>query len=310
MRGEVETLKKIPFRVTPMLATLEAKPFSRANWIYEEKYDGVRMLAYKEGLHVQLISRNSIDRTERYPKIAEAIRKLKAETIALDGEIVVFDSKHISRFQMLQQGKGEPEYAVFDCLFHEGKDLRRDPLRQRRKTLEGISGLDGRLFLSAKVGADGVKAFQIARKRGYEGIVCKNLDSVYESRRSREWLKVKVQHEQEFVIGGYTKPQGARTVLGALLIGVYTKKGLHFAGKVGTGFDEETLKSLRAKLRPLLAKESPFLGPVKERDVTFVKPKLVAQISFTEWTKDEKLRHPVYLGLRDDKQAREVRREG
>ena len=301
---------KIPFRVAPMLATLVDTPFDRANWIFEEKYDGVRMLAYKEGPSVSLTSRNAIDRTERYPKIAKAIQQLKPDTLLLDGEVVIFDAKNVSRFQLLQGGKGKPEFAIFDCLYRDGKDMRKEPLAARRKVLEGLAHIEGRLRISAKLAADGIKAFQIASQRGLEGVIGKNLSSVYESRRSREWLKVKVHHEQEFVIGGFTKPQGSRTDFGALLLGVYGKKGLQYAGKVGTGFDEETLNRLRRRFQSLIQAKSPFIGETGERGSTFLKPALVAQISFTEWTKDDKLRHPVYLGLRDDKKASEVRREG
>jgi bifunctional non-homologous end joining protein LigD len=303
-------VKKIAFRASPMLATLVDAPFRREGWIFEEKYDGVRMLAYKEGERVRLISRNGVDRTKKYPEIVSAIGRLKAETVLLDGEIVVFDAKRVSRFQLLQRGMGEPVYAVFDCLYHEGKDLRGEPLRVRRKVLEGLKGRSGKLLLSKTLASDGLKAFSVARKRGLEGVVAKSLDSKYQSQRSHDWLKVKVQHEHEFVIGGFTAPKGERAVLGALLIGVYTKKGLHFAGKVGTGFDQETLKDLRARLEPLVGANSAFVQAIKQKDVTFVKPTLVAQVSFTEWTKDEKLRHPVFLGLRDDKSAKDVRREG
>ncbi len=293
-----------------MLATLVDAPFTRANWIFEEKYDGVRILAYKEGSRVTLISRNAIDRTENYPEIARAVLALKAETLLLDGEVVVFDAKGVSRFQLLQQGKGKPEYAIFDWLYRDGKDLRREPLASRRGILESLTRLGPSLRISAKLDPDGLKAFRIASRRGLEGVVGKNLQSIYESRRSREWLKVKVHHEQEFVIGGFTKPKGTRLDFGALLLGVYDGKELHYAGKVGTGFDDETLKNLRQKFQPLIQSKSPFEELPKESDVTFLKPELVAQISFTEWTKDGKLRHPVYLGLRDDKKAKEVRREG
>lgn len=293
-----------------MLATLVDVPFHRADWIFEKKYDGVRMLAYKEGSRVSLISRNAIDRTERYPEIAQAVQKMTADTLLLDGEVVVFDSKNVSRFQLLQRGKGKPEYAIFDCLYQDGKDMRREPLALRRQVLEGLRHLEGNLRISAKLAADGIKAFRIASQRGLEGVIGKNLHSVYESRRSVEWLKVKVHHEQEFVIGGFTKPKGSRTDFGALLLGMYDRKGLHFAGKVGTGFDDETLKRLRRKFRALIQKQSPFSEETGERDATFLRPEVVAQISFTEWTKDDKLRHPVYLGLREDKKANEVRREG
>ncbi len=302
-------MAKIPFRVSPMLATLVDEPFNRPDWIFEEKYDGVRMLAYKESSRVSLISRNGIDRTDRYPQIARAIQQLQPDTLALDGEVVVFDARKVSRFQLLQQGKGNPQFAIFDCLYRDGKDLRRQPLSSRREILESLSKLTGALQISAKVAPNGLKAFRIASQRGFEGIVCKNLKSIYESRRSRNWLKVKVHHEQEFVIAGFTKPKGSRTNFGALLLGVYTRKGLRFAGKVGTGFDDDTLKSLRKKFQPLIYSKSPFLNDTGERDVTFLKPMLVAQISFTEWTRDDKLRHPVFLGLRDDKDAKDVRRE-
>lgn len=301
---------RIPFRVKPMLATLVDAPFTRANWIFEEKYDGVRILAYKEGSRVTLISRNAIDHTENYPEIARAVLALKPETLLLDGEVVVFDAKGVSRFQLLQQGKGKPEYAIFDCLYRDGKDLRREPLASRRVSLESLTRLGTSLRISAKLDPDGLKAFRIASRRGLEGVVGKNLQSIYESRRSREWLKMKVHHEQEFAIGGFTKPKGTRLDFGALLLGVYDRKGLHYAGKVGTGFDDETLKNLRQKFQPLIQRKSPFEELPKESDVTFLKPDLVAQISFTEWTREGKLRHPVYLGLRDDKKAKEVRREG
>ncbi|HUN63750.1 MAG TPA: non-homologous end-joining DNA ligase [Candidatus Sulfotelmatobacter sp.] len=292
-----------------MLATLVSAPFARPNWIFEEKYDGVRILAYKEGNRVSLLSRNAIERTEHYPEIVQAVQKLKAATLLLDGEVVVFDRKGVSRFQLLQQGKGSPEYAVFDCLYHDGTDLRREPLANRRKILESVLPREGRLRLSAILAPDGLKAFRIASQRGFEGLVGKNLSSIYESRRSREWMKVKVHREQEFVIGGFTKPKGSRLEFGALLLGVYDKKSLRYVGKVGTGFDSEGLRNLRHLFHPLIQQKSAFGEPPNERDVTFLKPELVAQISFTEWTADGKLRHPVYLGLRDDKRAREVLRE-
>jgi bifunctional non-homologous end joining protein LigD len=302
-------LSKIPFRVSPMLATLVAKPFTRPNWVFEEKYDGVRMLAYKEGSRVSLISRNGIDRTERYPEIAAAVANLKPDPLLLDGEVVVFDKNSVSRFQLLQQGKGTAQYALFDCLYCNGKDLRREPLSARRKILEKISSIDHPMLLSANLSDDGLKAYQIAGKRGFEGIVAKDLLSPYVSRRSSFWLKVKIHHEQEFVIAGYTKPSGSRVDFGALLLGVYADNGLEYVGKVGTGFDQETLQTLFHKMRPLSQHKSPFVAAPRERDVTFVNPKLVAQISFAEWTGDGKLRQPVYLGLRDDKNPKDVHRE-
>jgi bifunctional non-homologous end joining protein LigD len=303
-------MNKVPFRVSPMLATLVDAPFTRPNWIFEEKYDGVRMLAYKEGTRVTLISRNAIDRTARYPEIAAAIQKLKPKALCIDGEVVVFDAKDISRFQLLQQGKGRPQYAVFDCLYTENEgDLRKKALSLRRAALERIVKPSARLRLSAVLSDDGLKAFQIASKRGFEGVVCKNLASIYVEKRSKEWLKVKVHQEDEFVIGGFTQPTGSRQYFGALLLGVYSHNKLLYAGKVGTGFDTEMLASLHRKFQPLVRSKSPFASEVHERDATFLAPKLIAQLSFTEWTKDGKLRHPVYLGLRDDKKPTEVTRK-
>jgi bifunctional non-homologous end joining protein LigD len=304
-------MDRVPFRVSPMLATRVNAPFKRPNWISEEKYDGVRMLAYKEGPHVSLISRNAIDRTQRYPEIVAAIEKFKAKTLALDGEIVVFDQDNVSRFQLLQQGKGKPKYMVFDCLYLDGEDLRKEALSERRQVLKRL--LKSRqtkpspsIALSARLSDDGLKAFEIASQRGLEGVIGKNLSSAYVEGRSTEWLKVKAHQEDEFVIGGFTPPTGSRRHFGALLLGVYAGDKLRYVGKVGTGFNEDTLNSLHRKFRRYMTRDSPFSSRVGERDVTFLAPKLVAQISFNEWTKDGKLRQPVYLGLRDDKDPKEV----
>jgi bifunctional non-homologous end joining protein LigD len=298
-------MAKVPFRVAPMLATLVDSPFNKPRWVYEEKYDGVRMLAYKEGAKVTLISRNAIDRTARYPKIAEAIAKLKA----LDGEIVIFDADNVSRFQFLQKSDGRPTFAVFDCIYRDGKDLRKAPLSERRAALERSVKPSSNLILSVRLDADGIKAFEIAKKKGFEGLIAKDLSSKYVSGRSPAWLKVKVRKEDEFVIGGFTEPTGARHFFGALLLGIYSRGRFEYVGKVGTGFNEETLKSLHKKLVGLKRESSPFDSDVSEKNVTFIAPKLVAQIGYTEWTGDRKLRHPVFLGLRDDKEAKEVTRQ-
>ena len=289
-----------------MLATLVNEPFARPNWIFEEKYDGIRILAYKEGSEISLMSRNDINRTDHYAEIAAALTKLKPQTLALDGEVVVFDKKQISRFQLLQQSKGRPQYAIFDCLFADGDDLRRQPLSARRAILEKSVRTTEPLLLSARLDADGLKAFQTASKRGLEGIIGKNSSSAYVSHRSTDWLKVKVHQEQEFVIGGFTPPAGSRQHFGALLLGAYSNGRLQYVGKVGTGFDAESLRSLRLRFEKLIREKPPFSSDVHEREATFLAPKLVAQISFAEWTKDGKLRQPVYLGRRDDKSASEV----
>jgi len=299
-------MSKIPFRVSPMLATLVDAPFSRKDWVFEEKYDGVRMLAYKEGKRISLISRNAIDRTSRYPAIAREVLKLKADTLLLDGEVVVLDAQKVSRFHLLQQGKGEPRYAVFDCLYKEGKDLRRAPLTVRRSALQQVVSSGAVLGAATRLAEDGLQAFELAVKRGLEGVIGKDSSSSYVEGRSKAWLKVKVNQREEFVIGGYTAPEGTRHHFGALLLGAYKLDQLQYIGKVGTGFNEEILGSLHQRMKRLARSKSPFSSEVKERSATFIAPKLVAQIGFTERTKDGKLRHPVYLGLRDDKMAKEV----
>jgi bifunctional non-homologous end joining protein LigD len=289
-----------------MLATLVDEPFANPEWIFEEKYDGVRIIAYKEGDRVTLMSRNAIDRTERYPAIAAEIARLKPETLILDGEVVVFDSKKISRFQLLQQRKGRPQYVVFDCLYDDGRDLRKENLSARHEELERAVKRSATVTLAERFSVDGLKAFQAAAKRKLEGVIAKHISAPYIEGRSSEWLKVKVHQEDEFVIGGFTEPAGSRQYFGALLLGVYTGEQLRYVGKVGSGFDEKTLHALHAKFQRIARDKSPFSSPVNERAATFVAPKFIAQISFSEWTKDHKLRHPVYLGLRDDKDPKEV----
>jgi bifunctional non-homologous end joining protein LigD len=289
-----------------MLATLVAKPFDEPGWVYEEKYDGIRVLAYKEGKHVSLLSRNDIDRTGHFPEVVAAIAELRPASILLDGEVVVFDRKNVSRFQLLQRGKGEAFYAVFDCLYANGRDQRKEPLSARRKILERVVPTDGILLLSRRLSANGLEAYKLAKRRGYEGLVAKDLSSPYVERRSRYWLKVKVHQEDEFVIVGFTAPEGSRQHFGALLLGVYEDGTLRYVGKVGTGFDRKTLAALYKKFQPLIAHKIALVDPPRERDVTFLKPKLVAQISYQELTAEKKLRQPVFLGLRDDKQPKEV----
>jgi bifunctional non-homologous end joining protein LigD len=297
----------IPFRVHPMLATLVRKPFDKKGWIYEEKYDGYRILAYKEGDQIKLMSRNDIDRTEHFSQIATAVKALKAGTLLLDGEAIVVDRKGISHFQLLQQDNKDADYAVFDCLYCNGKDLRRQPLSARRAVMDEAIGKGKILIPSHRLAANGLEAYKVAKTKGYEGVVAKDLSSPYVESRSSYWLKIKVHQEDEFVIGGFTTPSGSRKYFGALLLGAYSNDGkLHFVGKVGTGFDEDTLTSLHQKLRPLVRAKPAFVDPPREKGVTFVEPKLVSQISYQEITQDNKLRQPVYLGLRDDKNPREV----
>ena len=297
---------RIPFRVAPILATLVRKPFHMPGWIYEEKYDGYRTLAYKEGDRVTLLSRNANDRTATYPAVACAVQRLSPRTLLLDGEIVAFDKEKISRFQLLQVGKAAATYAVFDCLYVEGRDLRSEPLATRRAAAEGAVDRAKGLMLSHRLPDNGLDAYKVARKKGYEGLVAKDLSSPYIERRSSRWLKVKVHQEEEMVIAGFTRPEGARQHFGALLLGAFEGGKLRYVGKVGTGFNENTLASLYRQFQPLVQSKPAFVDPPRERDVTYLRPKLVAQISFQEWTADRKLRQPVFLGLRDDKRPQEV----
>jgi len=296
-----------------MLATLVATPFHHAGWIYEEKYDGYRIIAYKEGKQVSLLTRNLKDRTEDFPEIAAAIAALPAPTLALDGEVVIFDRDGISRFQLLQRRlEGEPEaapvFAVFDCLWARGRDLRARPLAERRAVVEHEVRKGKRVMVARRLATDGFEAFEQAKRLGLEGLVGKAPDSRYlPGVRSPSWRKVKVRSEEEFVVGGFTAPGGSRAHFGALLVGAYAGRRLRYAGKVGTGFTERALADLMERFRPLVRPTAPFADPPRERGVTWLEPRLVAQIGFTEWTGDGRLRHPVFLGLRDDKRASEVR---
>ena len=291
-----------------MLATLVREPFHQPGWVYEEKYDGYRVLAYKEGSRVRLYSRNAIDRTDRFSDVAAAMSTLRPATLLLDGEISVFDRHGVSRFQLLQNlGTGKSVFAVFDCLYKDGKDLRGRPLSERRAALEESVARNKLIRPSTRLSPDGFKAYRLAMERKFEGLVAKDLASRYVEGRSRFWLKVKVHQEDEFVIGGFTEPSGSRTHFGALLLGAYDRGKLSYVGKVGTGFNDQSLAMLFKKFRPLVRQQSAFVDPPRDRDVTFLSPKLVAQISYQEWTADKKLRQPVFLGLRDDKSAQEVR---
>lgn len=276
--------------------------------MYEEKYDGYRIVAYKEGDRVQLLSRNSIDRTERFSPVAAAMRKLPSRALLLDGEVVVFDRKGVSRFQLLQQGKSQFVYAVFDCVYKDGKSFMREPLRTRRPAMEASIASDstGVLMPSRILAANGFQAYRIAQRKGFEGLVAKDLTSPYVEGRSNQWLKVKVHQEDEFVIVGFTRPAGSREHFGALLLGAYDHGKLYYVGKVGTGFNQETLRSLYRKFRPLVRRQPQLVDPPRAKDVTFLAPKLVAQIAYQELTEDNKLRQPVFLGVRDDKNPREV----
>ena len=290
-----------------MLATLVDKPLQRPGWIYEEKYDGYRVLAYKEGAKVKLLSRNGNDRTESFAEIAAAVARVPADTLLLDGEAVAFDKRLVSRFQLLQASELPRIYAVFDCLFVNGLDLRGEPLPVRRQALEQlIDGID-HLLPARRLGGDGLAAYKLAARKGFEGLIAKDPGAPYVEGRSTRWLKVKVHQEEELVIGGYTAPAGTRAHFGALLLGAYRGRELRYVGKVGTGFSMRVLDSLARTFATLGRSTSPFAEPIAERKVVWLEPQLVAQVAFSEWTNDQKLRQPVFLGLRDDKRPSECR---
>jgi bifunctional non-homologous end joining protein LigD len=305
-----DEIAPIPFRVGPMLATLVAGAFHRPGWIYEEKYDGIRLIAYKEGARVSLMTRNMIDRTERFPRIAEAVRTLPAPTLALDGEAVVFDAEAVSRFGLLQRGEGGEEvFVVFDCLYARGHDLRACPLVERRAALEREMREGPALKVARRLGSDGRRALAQAKRLALEGLIAKDPQSQYlAGLRSPAWKKIKLRNEEEFVVGGFTRPEGSRAHFGALLVGVYDGAELRYAGGVGTGFTAATLADLRRRFEPLIRSTSPFADLAKFPGATWLEPHLVAQVGFTEWTADRRLRHPTFLGLREDKPARDVRR--
>jgi bifunctional non-homologous end joining protein LigD len=294
-----------------MLATLVDAPVHRPGWIWEEKYDGIRLIAIKDGRRVRLLTRNDKDRTADFPAAAEAVAGLPAPSLVLDGEVVVFDAEGVSRFGLLQrraEGASAPIYVVFDCLHARGRDLMPLPFVERRAALEAEVRETPTLRLARRLADDGLRAFAEARRRGLEGVIGKDPAAPYlPGVRSPAWCKVKVRAEDEFVIGGFSAPRGGRRHLGALVVGAWDGPVLRHAGKVGTGFTEATLLDLHRRLSPLRRADSPFVDAPRERDVTWTEPWLVAQLGFTERTGDGKLRHPVFLGLRDDKRPEDVR---
>ncbi len=307
--------------VAPMLAKLSHAPFSREGWLFEPKLDGVRCLASRAGSDVELLSRNQKRLNAKYPELVEAFGSQPSDAFAVDGEIVTFDGA-VTSFAKLQQRmqlerpsdevrrKIPVWFYAFDALRLNGKDSGHLPLRERRALLAKALRFKDPLRLTEQRDTNGESYFREACQKGWEGIIAKDGESVYGSGRSADWLKFKCLNEQEFVIAGYTDPKGSRAGFGALLVGFYEAGKLRYAGKVGTGYDTNTLESLHAKLGKLRIKAPPFTGnDLPRRDVHWVTPKLVAQVAFGEWTRDGKLRQPRFLGLRDDKQAGEVVRE-
>jgi DNA ligase D-like protein (predicted ligase) len=297
--------------IAPMLATLVREPFDRPGWVYEEKYDGIRVVAYRGGRRVRLVSRNLKELTDEFPEVTRAVETLPGGDVILDGEVVAFDAHDVSRFQLLQRrALGEAvrlAFAIFDCLGRDGATWLDRPLRERRTAVEEMVPDRGELLMRARrLPMDGLAAYHAAARKGWEGIVAKDEASPYEpGRRSRSWLKVKCRKQSEFVIGGYTPPRGQRRYLGALLLGLYDGDRLRYVGKVGTGFTAALLASLGEQLGRLRVGRAPFDPAPRTNDVTWVQPKLVAEMAYAEWTADGKLRQPSFLGLRDDKEPTE-----
>ncbi len=316
--------RPMPTWLPPMLATLSEELPPAGNWVYEPKLDGVRALIYVTGRSVRMYSRNRKPLNDAYPELVEALRHGVHGEAVLDGEVVAFDEERgVSSFSRLQQRMQlrDPVRALrsqvavhlylFDCMYYEGIDLTGLQLLERKSVLKDVVSVGDVLHVT-NVNTKGAAAMlRKACARGEEGIMAKRADSRYLSARTMDWLKIKCLRRQELVIGGYTAPQGSRERLGALLVGHYDGKGLRYAGKVGTGYDRKTLELLYQRLLPLHRATSPFVeGPKPAGDVQWVDPKLVAEIGFSEWTSAGLLRHPRFIGLRDDKAAHEVRREG
>jgi bifunctional non-homologous end joining protein LigD len=330
-----------PRFIEPMKPKLLETPPAQGGWIYELKFDGIRALALKDGAKVKLISRSGNDLTKRFDEVAAALELLPCEECVIDGEVVALDEEGRSSFQLLQaremEGRESPLcYYVFDLLQLDGKNLSRLPLTSRKEVLRQLCGAAGDpIRYSGDLGDDASALLDEVKRRGLEGIIGKRANSVYEpGRRSGAWIKLKGANQQEFVIGGYTPPAGSRQHFGAILVGYYEKKKLLFAGKVGSGFDDKLLAILHRKFQAEARTDCPFadlpsklatgrvrpnggqggqwmqgITPGMMRKMHWVNPVFVCQVRFSEWTRDGKLRQPVFLGLREDKNPTEVRRE-
>ena len=297
-----------------MLATLADKPFDSTEWVYETKWDGFRLIAEVKRGSVRLFSRNGIEVTARYPAIAQALRPI-VEPCVIDGELVALDTKGRSHFQLLQNAmrdeKTRLQYCVFNLLFLGTEDVRHKPLLERKRLLKQMLPRTKLLRYSEHIQEKGIALFEQAKQAGLEGVMAKLASGLYSSgKRTREWLKFKAMNEQEVVVVGYTAPRRSRKYFGALVLAVRESSQWQYVGHAGTGFDEETLQMLYNKMQPLKTKTKPFTVKVKdEAQTTWLRPQLVAEVKFTEWTDRGEMRHPVYLGLRGDKKATDVMRE-
>lgn len=303
-----------------MLATLTDERFSNRAWIFETKFDGIRCVAQRAGRDVRLFSRNRIPLNSSYPELIEPLRRQKAPSFILDGEIVAL-KKGLSSFSQLQQrmkvsapgadliARVPVLFYVFDVLYLNGRRVTHLPLTERKEKLRDAFVFSGPLRWTPSRRAHGEKFYADACRRQWEGLIAKKADSVYVSGRSDAWLKFKCSRRQEFVIGGFTDSTNPGNAFGALLLGYYRGGRLQYAGKVGTGFTDATMRDLGKRMRAIATDVSPFAGAAGEKGGHWIKPRLVAELAFTEWTGDGKLRHPSFVGLRTDKKPNEVVRE-
>ncbi len=324
--------RPMPTLIHPMLAVSTTKAFDNPDWVFEIKWDGYRAVAFIDDGRVRLMSRTQNDLTARFPELGRLAKFVKAERAILDGEIVALDDEGCPSFSLMQQRTGfQPGkrsmprregvpviYYAFDLLYLDGFDLRRVALEQRKRLLQDhiVAGGGETIHFSDHYAEKGLDLFAAAKQRGLEGIVAKKRNNAYQEKRSSDWLKIKITQRQECVIGGYTDPEGSREYFGALVLGLYDKEEhLIHVGQVGTGFDQNMLKEIFTRLQPLRSKQNPFFGEIGGlRKVQFVRPALVAEIKFAEWTHENaaggmKLRAPVFMGFRDDKSAEECRFE-
>ncbi|MFB9262227.1 non-homologous end-joining DNA ligase [Bradyrhizobium erythrophlei] len=308
--GRTSTLPK---RLQPMLATLTDAPFDDPAWVFEDKYDGFRMVAETKGGRVALYSRNGKIISRSYIEVAQALEGVKCDAV-IDGELVAIGDDGVSHFQLLQNAlrhEAKLLYCAFDLMFEDGEDLRGLPLLERKKRLQAILPRHKLVAFSRHGKTFGTKFFREAERRGLEGIMAKRADSTYASgRRTTDWLKIKTAKRQEVVIAGFTAPRRTRPFFGALVLALRESDEWRYIGHVGTGFSHKTLAELHGKLSKLKTANSPFPAKVKDEAVTtWVKPSLVAEVKFAEWTSSGEMRQPVYLGLRADKRAKDVVRE-
>ncbi|HEY2533142.1 MAG TPA: non-homologous end-joining DNA ligase [Xanthobacteraceae bacterium] len=299
----------------PMLATLVDEPFNDKSWVFETKWDGFRLVTEKRGHAVRLWSRNGVDVTAKYAVLPPVLREIEGSCV-IDGELCALDAHGRSRFQLLQNALNKRArllYVVFDALFVGGKDIRDKPLLERKEILKALLSRDPLLHYSEHVAEFGRREFAKAQRAHEEGVIAKRAAGLYYSgKRTREWLKFKAVNEQEVVIVGYTEPRRSRNYFGSLVLAVRDKanKCWVYAGHVGTGFDEAALRSIYGKMQPLRTDKKPFGEKVKfEKATTWIVPKLVGEVKFTEWTNEGEMRHPAFLGLRTDKKALDVIRE-